>query len=171
MFIFVVFCLWPEPCDVRCLVGITAGGFFLSTVIITSKLLNLKILKAFKWGASSIIVFIPLGRFVGSHIGSRGAVPSLRNRAQHKSLLDPLHGSSLQVEILSIYMFVCLSVITSYSLHYSDSKLTQPPPADLSYATSPMVSNVPPMSPMPASQLVPQWTGSYHSPFFSIWVE
>ena len=47
------------------------------------------------------------------------------------------------MEILSIYLFVCLSVITSYSLHYSDSKLTQPPPADLSYATSPMVSNVP----------------------------
>ena len=58
-------------------------------------------------------------------------------------LLDPLQGSSLQVEILSIYMFVCLSVITSYSLHYSDSKLTQHPPVDISHTTSPTVSNVP----------------------------
>ena len=49
-------------------------------------------------------------------------------------LLDPLPGSSLQVEILSIYFFylsVCLSVITSYSFPYSDSNQTQPPLVDL----------------------------------------
>ena len=37
---------------------------------------------------------------------------------------------------------VRLSVITYY-FPYSDSKLTQPPPVDLSHATSPTVSNVP----------------------------
>ena len=39
--------------------------------------------------------------------------------------------------------FVCPSVIISYSFPYSNSKLTQPPPVDLSHATSPTVSNVP----------------------------
>ena len=54
-------------------------------------------------------------------------------------LAFPWKGSSLQVEILFIY----LSVITFYSFPYSDSKLTQPPPDNLSHATSPTVSNVP----------------------------
>ena len=54
-----------------------------------------------------------------------------------------MQGSSLQVEILSVCLSVCLYVITSYYFPYSDSKLTQPPPVDLSHATSPTVSNVP----------------------------
>ena len=62
-------------------------------------------------------------------------------------LLDPLQGSSLQVEILSISLSlslsICLSVITSNSFPYLDSKLTQLPPVDLGHTTSPMVSNVP----------------------------
>ena len=58
-------------------------------------------------------------------------------------LLDSLQGSSLQVEIL----FICLSVITSNSFPYSDSKLTQPPPVDLSHASLPRY----PMSPIHVS--------------------
>ena len=38
----------------------------------------------------------------------------------------------------------------NYYFPYSDSKLTQPPPVDLSHATSPTVSNVPhPCPPCP----------------------
>ena len=44
-------------------------------------------------------------------------------------------------------LFICLSVhlsvITSYSFPFSDSKLTQPPPVNLNHATSPTVSNFP----------------------------
>ena len=43
----------------------------------------------------------------------------------------------------SVHLSVCVSVITSNSFPYSDSELTQPPPVDLSHATSPTVSNVP----------------------------
>ena len=46
------------------------------------------------------------------------------------------------MEILSVHLFVHLSVITSYSFP-SDSKLTQPPLFDLSHRTFPKVSNVP----------------------------
>ena len=42
-----------------------------------------------------------------------------------------------------VCLSVCSSVITSYYFPYSDSKLTQPPPVDLSHATSAMISNVP----------------------------
>ena len=48
-----------------------------------------------------------------------------------------LQGPSLQVDILFVCSFVCPSFITSYSFPYSYSKLTQPPPVDLSHATSP----------------------------------
>ena len=57
-----------------------------------------------------------------------------------------------EFQILSICPFVCLSVcpsvrpsvIISYYFPYSHPKLTQPPPFDLSHATSPTpVSNVP----------------------------
>ena len=65
----------------------------------------------------------------------------LQNISRTWSLL--LQGSSLQVEILSIRLFVRLSVITSHCLPYSDSKFAQPPPVDLSHVTSPTVSNVP----------------------------
>ena len=47
-----------------------------------------------------------------------------------------MQGSSLQVEILSVRL-------SFYHFPYSDSKLTQPPPVDLSHTTSPTVSNVP----------------------------
>ena len=47
-----------------------------------------------------------------------------------------IQGSSLQVEILSVRL-------SFYHFPYSDSKLTQPPPVDLSHTTSPTVSNVP----------------------------
>ena len=43
----------------------------------------------------------------------------------------------------SVCPFICLSVITSHSFPYSDSKLTQPPAVNHSQVTSPMVSNVP----------------------------
>ena len=43
----------------------------------------------------------------------------------------------------SVHLSICLSVITSYSFPFSDSKLTQHPPVDLSHATSPTLSNVP----------------------------
>ena len=56
-------------------------------------------------------------------------------------LLDPLQGSSLQVEILFVCLSICPSSLQFFS--YSDSKLTQPPPVDLSHATSPNVSNAP----------------------------
>ena len=64
-------------------------------------------------------------------------------------LLDPLQGSSLQVEILSISLSICLSVITSNSFPYLDSKLTQLPPVDLGHTTSPMVSSNVPHSCLP----------------------
>ena len=73
-----------------------------------------------------------------------------------------LQGSSLQVEILYICPFICPSVINSYSFPYSDSKLTQPPPVDLSHATSPKVSNVPhpclPCPPVNWSPFPVNWT-------------
>ena len=78
---------------------------------------------------------------------------------------------------LSILLSVRLSVITSYFL-YSDSKLTQPSPVDLSHATSPdgIQWHWIPMSPIHVSharqstsplpsQLVTLWTGSYHRAF------
>ena len=76
--------------------------------------------------------------------------PWVLGRDGTRFLFDPLQVSSLQVEILSVRLAVWRSVITSYYFPYSDSKLTQHPPVDLSHATSPTVSNAPhPCPPCP----------------------
>ena len=85
----------------------------------------------------TIIVFIPLGRFVGSHIGSRGAVPSLRNRAQHKSLLYCLSGRPSA--LLIIFLIQTLSSrnlpqwtsVTQHLPRYPMSPIHHPDPGSL----------------------------------------
>ena len=74
---------------------------------------------------------------------------STRNCIEHVKVIltRPLTGVE---STISLHLSICLSVITSNTFPYSDSKLTQPPPVDLSQATSPTVSNVPhPCPPCP----------------------
>ena len=71
-------------------------------------------------------------------------------------LLDPSQGASLQVEILSVRLFVRPpSLLFLFLIQTLCSR-------NLSHG----IQCPPSMSPMHASQLVPQWTGSYHRPFF-----
>ena len=78
-----------------------------------------------------------------------------------------------------VYPFVCPYVITSNSFPYSDSKskLTQPPPVNLSHTTSPTVSNVPhpclPCPPVNWSPFPVNWSHNEQDHItdlsFSIW--